>query len=277
MANFRTSNRIKALCFLLCVSLAVAAYVVANVLASKHFFRKAFGTTPGLVLGEESRNILAQLKSDVEIFVLLEKTEAYADDMFELIKRDVRHLMNEYVQSATGHRIKIDVIDVSEYPKRHADLCGRFGVLPLNCVIIATNGAVRVLAVDELYEVKRGKAVAFRGERVITSAIGKLIDDKPSIIYFIHGHGEYELGDVSRSRGLSSMENFAKQKNCEMRSINLCDTKCIPSDADLVVIVGARSKFLGFEEEILRDFIDNGQGKLVVALDGIFDIGLRDF
>jgi hypothetical protein len=45
----------------------------------------------------------------------------------------------------------------------------------------------------------------------------------------------------------------------------------------LVVGVGAKNKFLGFEKEILRDFIDDRNDKLIFALDGNFDIGLKDF
>jgi hypothetical protein len=44
-----------------------------------------------------------------------------------------------------------------------------------------------------------------------------------------------------------------------------------------VVIAGAKNKFFALETEVLRDFINNRNGKLVVALDGNFDAGLDDF
>ncbi|MDR2629027.1 MAG: GldG family protein [Puniceicoccales bacterium] len=276
MANFRSSNRIKILCSSLIISLIVVTYGLVNALSSKYFYRKAFGEKSGFVLNEESKKVLNNLKSDVEIFVLLEKNQEYAD-VFSLVSNDIRHLMSEYVDSTKENRIKVEFINVIENSKGYANLCGRFGILPTNCVIIATNNKTKVLAIDEFYRTHGGSVVAFRGEQVVTSSLKELSNTDSNVLYFLVGHGEYELESVSFSKGLSALEHAAKQKNCEVRSLNLYDTKAIPQDADLVVVVGAKNKFFGFEREILRDFVDNRDGKLVFALDGNFDIGLKEF
>ncbi|MDR0693225.1 MAG: Gldg family protein [Puniceicoccales bacterium] len=276
MANFRTSNRIKILCSLLIVSLTIATYGLVNALSSKYFYRKAFGEKSGFVLNDESKKVLRNLKSDVEIFVPLEKNQEYAN-IFDLVKNDIRHLMGEYVDSTNENRIRVEFINVIENPKGYANLCGRFGILPTNCVIIATNNRTKVLAIDEFYKTHRGSVIAFRGEQVVTSSLKELSSTDNNVLYFLVGHGEYELESVSLSKGLSALAHAAKQKNCEVRSLNLYDSKAIPQDADLVVVVGAKNKFLGFEKEILRNFVDDRDGKLVFALDGNFDIGLKEF
>ncbi|MDR1890998.1 MAG: GldG family protein [Puniceicoccales bacterium] len=261
---------------MLIVSLVIVTYGIVNALSSKYFYRKAFGEKSGFVLGDESKKVLSNLKSDVEIFVLLEKNQEYAN-VFDLVKNDIRRLMNEYVNFTNENRIKVEFINVIENAKGYSNLCGRFGILPANCIVIATNGKTKVLVIDEFYKIHNGSVVAFRGEQVVTSSLKELSNTDRNVLYFLVGHGEHELGSVSFSRGLSALWHAAKQKNCEVRSLNLYDTKAIPEDADLVVIVGAKNKFLGFEKEILRDFIDNRNGKLVFALDGNFDIGLKDF
>ncbi|MDR2432900.1 MAG: Gldg family protein [Puniceicoccales bacterium] len=276
MASFRSSNRTKILCSSLIISLIIVIYGLVNALSSKYFYRKAFWEKSGLVLNEESKKVLSNLKSDVEIFVLLEKNQEYAD-VFNLVKNDIRHLMSEYVDSTNESRIEVEFINVIENSKGYSNLCGRFGILPTNCVIIATNNKTKVLAIDEFYRTHRGSVIAFCGEQVVTSSLKELSSTDNNVLYFLVGHGEYELENVSLSKGLSALEHAAKQKNCEVRSLNLYDTKAIPQDADLVIVVGAKSKFLGFEREILRDFVDNRDGKLVFALDGNFDIGLKEF
>jgi hypothetical protein len=251
-------------------------YGLVNALSSKYFYRKAFGEKSGFVLNDESKKVLDSLKSDAEIFVLLEKNQEYAD-VFNLVSNDIRHLMGEYVDSTNENRIKVEFINVIENAKGYANLCGRFGILPTNCVIIATNSKTKVLAIDEFYRTHNGSVIAFHGEQIVTSSLKELSSTDNNVLYFLVGHGEYELGSVSSSKGLFALGHAARQKNCEIRSLNLYDTKAIPQDADLVVVVGAKSKFLGFEREILRDFVDNRDGKLVFALDGNFDIGLKEF
>ncbi|MDR1413658.1 MAG: GldG family protein [Puniceicoccales bacterium] len=277
MANFRSSNKIRTLCFLLCISLIVVLHVTANIVSSKYFFRKVFGEKSKYVLSDESQKILANLKSDVEIFVLLEKTQDCQQNTFELIKKNLRHLMNEYANFTGEHRISMEVVNVAESSKKYADLCERFGILPINCVVVAVNGKVKVLTVDELYKTQNGRIVLFAGEEIISLALQELTSESGSVIYFITGHGENELDGVSFSRGLSTVKNLFKHQNWRVQQINLCESKAIPPDANLVVISGARSRILGFEVEILRDFVDSRDGKLVIALDGNFDVGLREF
>jgi hypothetical protein len=85
------------------------------------------------------------------------------------------------------------------------------------------------------------------------------------------------LGSVSFSKRLSALGHAAKQKNREGRSLNGYDTKAIPEDANLIVVFRAKNKFLAVEKAILRGFIDNRNGKLAFALNGNFDVGLKDF
>jgi hypothetical protein len=133
------------------------------------------------------------------------------------------------------------------------------------------------MAIDELYAMCHGHPIAFRGERAISSALAELSMANGHAIYFLVGHGECELDSTSPSRGLSSLKHACAQRNYVVRSLDLCETKAIPPDAAAIVSVGARNDLLGFEKELLRDFVDNGNGKLVVALDGNFAVGLKEF
>jgi hypothetical protein len=90
--------------------------------------RKTFREKSGFVVNEESKKVAGNLKSDVEIFILLEKNQEYAD-AFHFITNHGRHLMSEYVDS--NHQ---DYIWVG-----YSNLSGRFGIVSANCVIAVTN------------------------------------------------------------------------------------------------------------------------------------------
>ncbi|MDR3143998.1 MAG: GldG family protein [Puniceicoccales bacterium] len=276
MDDFRSSNRMGVLHFLLCLSLAIVGYCAVNVISSKHFHRHVFGAKSSVGLSDDSKKILDGLKSAVEIFVILERTGEYSGGL-ERLEKDIRRTLNEYAQYATAHKFTAEIIDVAENQKRYAELCSEFGILPTNSVLLSTNGRVKVLTISELCRAKNRKIVAFNGEAVISSAIGELTGGGDSVAYFLVGHGECELGGVSPARGLSALKSIARQKNCEFRPLNLYGSRSIPEDANLVVIAGARSKLLGFEMEILRDYVNNRNGKIVVALDVNFDSGMRNF
>jgi hypothetical protein len=276
MVDFRSANRIRKLVFLLCTSLAIAAYCSANIVSSKYFHRRAFGAGNTVGLGDDSKRILDGIKSPVEIFVLLERTREYANAI-DGVRKDIRRLLSEYSTYTTANEFTAEIIDVADGQKKYAELCARFGILPPNSIVVCTNGRVKVLSVGELFRARNRKIVTFNGEGVISSAIGELTNGDDRVAYFTVGHGEYELDSVSPARGLSALRHLAKQKNCDLRPLNLCDSRAIPGDADFVVIAGARNNFLGFEKEILRDYVDNRDGKIVAALDVNSDAGLRDF
>ncbi|MDR1433199.1 MAG: GldG family protein [Puniceicoccales bacterium] len=277
MANFRSANRIKTLCLFLFVTLVLAAYGAVNLLSSKYFYRRAFAEKSGFTIGDDAVKTLDGLGTDVEIFVLLEKNQEYNEDTFNLISKNLRHLVDEYAKAASRCKFVAEIVNVAENSKGYANLCGRFGILPTNCVVVAVNGKVKVLTVEEFYKTHRGRVTAFRGERVISAVLKELASVNSNVAYFTTGHGEYDLDSTSPSGGLSALKHIAKQKNCDIRPLNLCDSRAIPDDANLIVIARARSKFLGFEKEILRNFIDGRDGKVIIAVDGNCDIGLRDF
>ena len=66
------------------------------------------------------------------------------------------------------------------------------------------------------------------------------------------------------------------QRNYEIRSLNIHDTKGIPDDADILAIIGAKTKLFGFEIEIIKDFIDFRDGKVIIGLESGFSTGLQE-
>jgi hypothetical protein len=91
-----------------------------------------------------------------------------------------------------------------------------------------------------LYDVRNGEVVGFRGERVLTDAIGDLIAEKKKTIYFLVGHGEYDVTDISVSYGLSTLANILRGKNYDVKVLDLNRNSGVPNDADLVVLWGPK-------------------------------------
>jgi hypothetical protein len=128
------------------------------------------------------------------------KNQEYAN-VIDLAKNDIRRFMNEYVNFTTKKWIKVEFISVIENTKTYSNLCRYFGILPANYIII-TNGNIKVLVINEFYKIHNDSVVAFRGEQVVTSSLKELSSTDRYVRYFLVGHGEYELGSVSFSKGL---------------------------------------------------------------------------
>ena len=274
MANFKNSNKLKFVYALLYVLLIVFLFTGINFLSIKYFGKLILGKSSKFVLSEKSLEILNKLKSNVEIFFILEKKEGYFN--FDQVRDDIRHLVDKFLQAPCESRIDVEIVNAAESSKRYRGLCIKFGILPKNCVVISTNNKVKVFAIDELYKGKNGAAVAFVGENVISSALEDLCCNKKHVIYFTVGHCESEIESTSESDGLSSLKNLLNQRNYEARSLNIHDTKGIPDDADILAIIGAKTKLFGFEIEIIKDFIDFRDGKVIIGLESGFSIGLQE-
>ena len=99
-------------------------------------------------------------------------------------------------------------------------------------------------------------------EEEITSGLVRLMNPGNNIIYFLTGHGEFNLeggGDDTLTQLKSELDN----KNYSVQSLNLLSTNLIPDDADLIVIAGPLVSLADNEITLLGEYQKNG-GSLVV-------------
>jgi hypothetical protein len=120
---------------------------------------------------------------------------------------------------------------------------------------------------NELYLHKDRRREAFQGEQAITAAILDVSNPVKKKIYFLAGHGELSLDDVSPVRGLSALRDELRLRNYDLEGLDLSLTKRMPDDADLIMICSPQGRFQPFEEELLRQYLSTRAGRIIVTLD----------
>ena len=96
----------------------------------------------------------------------------------------------------------------------------------------------RVIPASDLYRTADRRRSAFRGEAALTAAILDVSSPDKKKIYFVRGHGETSLEDVSPG-GLSNLRDELRVRNYELAPLELNVTRRVPDDAALVIIAGA--------------------------------------
>lgn len=99
----------------------------------------------------------------------------------------------------------------------------------------------------------------------ITSAMMKITDPTPKVLYFLGGHGE--MSPLNPAGKLTEVKAALEQQNYTLKNLTLigADTT-IPDDASALVVVAPEQDLSPQEVDILKKYI-NGKGHLVLMFD----------
>ena len=75
------------------------------------------------------------------------------------------------------------------------------------------------------------------------------------------------LDDVDPLRGLSQLENFLRERNYTLETLDLTIDETIPEDADLIIVPSPQASLLPWEIEKLRRYMSERNGRMIVLLD----------
>jgi ABC-type uncharacterized transport system involved in gliding motility auxiliary subunit len=229
----------------LLVAVFLAILVVLYLFALHHNRSWDFSQGGENRLDAKSLSLLKALKYDVDIKVFERKGEAnyiYTKDLLELFK-----LANPH--------IRYDIID----PDMHPDKAKTFGVERYGQAILLGGGKKEFI--DKV------------DEESLTNALYKLGRTKQKTINFIEGHGERGTGDGEMG-GIMQLKEALTKDNHAVKPILLM-REAIPSDADLLAIIGPEKSFFPEEISALAAYLDKG-GRMLVALEPGRDAGLTE-
>jgi hypothetical protein len=253
------------------VALACLIALLAVVFSGKYFLRMYMGQSGTDGLSNQTLKIMLALKSPLEIYAIMEGEEPGATS---LVRKDIARLLNEYADCAHGGTVRVEFTDLAGI--RSKNLVEPTVFLPTNSIFLKYAGRRKVVAIEELYDVRNGEVVGFRGECVLTNAIGDLALEKKKIIYFLTGHGEYDVADVSVSCGLSTLANILRSRGYEVKVFNF-SLGNVPEDANLLILWGPRLALLSSEILGLNKFLDERGGRIMVGLGSANDAALVEF
>jgi hypothetical protein len=179
---------------------------------------------------------------------------------------EVRGLIDEYIyatQDRPAGKITREVIDVYQNRKRAEEL----GLDRADIILVLSGDRRRVEDVNSLYTVKDRKREAFRGEQTLTAAILDVSMPDRKKIYFLEGHSELRIDETDPQRGLSSLRDALKLRNFDVETLSLTAARSVPADAALLVIVQPKNKYQPVEQEMLRRYLSDNAGRMLVFLE----------
>ena len=153
----------------------------------------------------------------------------------------------------------------------------KYGIEQAGVVLVLCGDKRRALNVDsEIYRVEDKVRKEFTGEQAVTAAILDVSNPEQKKIYFLVGHAELRPDDVDPAHGLSLVRDQLRLRNYDVDTLELAAARKVPADASLLVSVSPVDAFSPFEQELLRQYLGAGAGRLILFLATNTQPGLTD-
>lgn len=227
-----------------------------NYVAKNHAWRFDLTKQRKFSLSPETLSYLKNLQRPVHLIV----TGGRDDENPEL--KGLLHELRYATEGREAGRITTEQLDIYQNRRRAEEL----GVETSDVIVLISGDKRRAIRVEELYSHKDKQRHAFQGEQVLTAGILDVSSPGRLKIYFLVGHAEMRVGDPDASRGLTAVRNELKQRNFEVDEIDLTATRKVPEDAALLVAVAPQSSYSKIEQEMLRQYLSAGAGRLILFL-----------
>ncbi|MGH8020941.1 MAG: GldG family protein, partial [Opitutaceae bacterium] len=255
------------------IILVVALVVIVNYIGMNAYMRYDLTRNRTFSLSPETLSYIRELREPVTIVVTL--AEDAGDDSLSQAYRDVRGILREFEYAARENPsapIRVEFLNIFEQIQRAESL----GVNQASVVVFKSGANSRTVFLDELYVTRDRTRRQFEGEKVFTSALLDVSTRERPVLYFLTGHGEMRLDDVDPRRGASQIKAQLAGRNYETRALDLLVARRIPEDAAMILILSPQTPILAAEQEILRNYLRTGDGRVLVTLDPGKRHGLDD-
>ena len=200
-------------------------------------------------------------------------TNESAEEALTLRTRILKLLDAYVVESGRqgGNWLSVELAGGGRNAPLLSELAGRHGAPNASVVLVLTcGGRAKYLSYRDFLT----KDGAFRGEEAVTSALIEVTEDKPAVCYVTRGHGELGVEDASPVRGMSLLSRQLRNRNFEVRALDLGAVSEVPRDASMVLVPGPVTPFSAAENDRLRRYLQERNGRVLAMLDPGRDHGL---
>ena len=264
--SFRAARWIRTLNLVLQAILFLTLVGGLNYLSRSHSWRFDLTRYRRYSLSPETLSYLRELSLPIRIVVT--KDDRSSDP-------EIKGLLREYVYATEGNpsgQITVEEVDVYQ-DRRKTE---KYGITQPGVVLLLCGDRRSALTLDKLYHYENRVRTAFIGEQAVTAAILDVSNPDRKKIYFLIGHGELRPDDVDPARGLSMIGDELRLRNYDVETLELGASRKIPADASLLVSVSPKDAFTPFEQELLRQYLSAGAGRLILFLAPDTQPGLKD-
>ena len=197
------------------------------------------------------------------------------------INNDIAALIREYAYALeTNTKVTLQVENIDIYQRtREAE---QHKLQPNHLTFISGDNR-REITLEDLYQTKNNQRTAFIGEQAFTAALLGVTSTEKTKIYFLTGHGEMDINGTDFTRGLSEILVALRERNYTIAQLDLTRARdlpgapAIPSDADLLLSIGAQTRYEPNEQELLRDYMTARAGRIILCVPpGIAPTGLEN-
>ena len=243
------------------LSLAIGIVVLANLVSTTVHHRFDFTGLKQFTLTTQTREVLFELESEVEVVSFYGETNPNIEDSREIaaVNSFGFELLKEYANYS-------ELLDVRrEDPELRPDLARQYGISPYGAAVgtVVFRGEFGQMLVY-------GPQIQGEAESAFTSAILQVTGTRQRVVYFTTGHGEGSiLGDYEDARrGL-------RENLFQVGELDLGQVGEIPPNANIVVVAGPQEPFASHEIEMLDTYVRAG-GRLALLLNPNAQQELRD-
>ncbi|HXI85359.1 MAG TPA: GldG family protein [Verrucomicrobiae bacterium] len=260
----------------------LAAVVMVNWLASRHYVRFDWTKAGYYQLAGKTKQVLASLKDPVDLIVFLPPAGDHQHEYVAKTLDDVHNLLKEF-KFYGKEKLHVEYVDPQRDLARAQQLVKQYNLDSPDVIIFASRGHHKYVRLDEMVdlgaqsqEMGESRVKAFRGEGLFLSAIQTVTEEESPKVYFLTGHGERDPEDFDQREGYSELSRYIKRDNILVEKWNLLESQALPTDAGAIVIAGPRKAFAPSELNALEQYL-KGKGRLIIMLDAHTQTGLEVF
>lgn len=224
-------------------SVSVANYYVAQNPKEWDLTRDGIYT-----LHEQSVRVAAELEQDVKVYGFFRPTES------------ARSVLTQAVDLYRMHTERMEVVFINpDSPPQN--LIDKFDLNSKSprIVIAAENGQFTKLRQPT--------------EEGMTNALIKVAERPPRKAYFLTGHREPSIEDLTAEEGYSAAASALRNEGFEATTLSLIDREKVPDDATIIIVAGAQSPLFPNETEALKEWVNRG-GRVMVLLEPGLEYGI---
>jgi gliding motility-associatede transport system auxiliary component len=214
--------------------------IAINYLSTRHNKRWDLTAAHQFSLSDQTKKVLADLKEPVNIRVFARSDE------FERY----RDRLDEYTYQSK--QVSVEYID----PEKRPGLAQQLGVTALGTIVFEYKG--------------RNEKVNSEAEQEVTNALIKVIQGRQPKVYFTQGHGEKDTAGAQPG-GYNSIVAGLTSGNFVVDKVVLAQAGAVPADAEVLIIAGPKTDFLGPEIDAVKAYLAKG-GKLLVMMDPVIKV-----
>ncbi|WP_217562175.1 GldG family protein [Paenibacillus sp. GbtcB18] len=200
-------------------------------------------------LSDQTLGTLKELGKDIHVTAFTNPQE----DPDGVLTREVTDMVQEY-SKRTG-KITYNQYDMLKEPSK----VQQYGVQQ-SSLVFESGSQKKVITFQEMFTAGQGSgSYQFAGEEKMTQAVKSLTSTEKHTVYFLSGHQEITLQEMTVLKSSLEGENYT------VKDLNLYREGKIPDDADMLFLIGPQTDLNDKEAELIKQYL-SGKGKLYVSL-----------